>query len=219
MFGFGNNQPQQQMPSTMLNLSQTGAPTGMISQQNMGMGMGMGGQQPGQTLMGGMFAGAGYGDQYNQYYNQPVAPPSETEILDSMLKTLIPIDKFIVSPQMPAMMEMLSSIISMSVLNILKNATFAIDEDDGSMTLDVTSLPQDLQTLSVENVMAQLSTMQNTSNQAIQNAEMQRQQVLTMANQSMMAGALNAAMANPGLMENVGTGIGSFTRNLLTGGR
>ena len=149
MFGFGNSQPQQQMPSTMLNLSQTGAPTGMISQQSMGMG----GQQPGQTFMGGMFAGAGYGDQYNQYYNQPVAPPSE------------------------------------------------------------------LQTLSVENVMAQLSTMQNSSNQAIQNAEMQRQQVLAMANQSMMAGALNAAMANPNLIENVGTGIGSFTRNLLTGGR
>ena len=219
MFGFGNNQPQQQLPSTTLNLSQTGAPTGMMPQQNMGMGMGMGAQQPAQTLMGGMFAGAGYGDQYNQYYNQPVAPPSETEILDSMLKTLIPIDKFIVSPQMPAMMEMLSSIISMSVLNILKNATFAIDEDDGSMTLDVTSLPQDLQTLSVENVMAQLSNMQNSSNQAIQNAEMQRQQVLAMANQSMMAGALNAAMANPNLIENVGTGIGSFTRNLLTGGR
>jgi hypothetical protein len=114
---------------------------------------------------------------------------------------------------------MLSSIISMSVLNILKNATFAIDDDDGSMRLDVTSLPSELQTLSVENVMAQLSTMQNSSNQAIQNAEMQRQRVLSMANQSMMAGALNAAMANPGLMENVGTGIGSFTRNLLTGGR
>ena len=217
MFGFGNNQPQQQLPSTTLNLSQTGAPTGMMPQQNMGMGMGA--QQPAQTLMGGMFAGAGYGDQFNQYYGQPVAPPSETEILDSMLKTLIPIDKFIVSPQMPAMMEMLSSIISMSVLNILKNATFAIDDDDGSMRLDVTSLPSELQTLSVENVMAQLSTMQNSSNQAIQNAEMQRQQVLAMANQSMMAGALNAAMANPNLIENVGTGIGSFTRNLLTGGR
>ena len=218
MFGFGNNQPQQQLPSTTLNLSQTGAPTGMMP-QNMGMGMGMGAQQPAQTLMGGMFAGAGYGDQYNQYYNQPVAPPSETEILDSMLKTLIPIDKFIVSPQMPALMEMLSGIISMSVLNILKNATFAIDDDDGSMRLDVTSLPSELQTLSVENVMAQLSTMQNSSNQAIQQAEMQRQQVLAMANQSMMAGALNAAMANPNLIENVGTGIGSFTRNLLTGGR
>ena len=113
MFGFGNNQPQQQLPSTTLNLSQTGAPTGMMPQQSMGMGA----QQPAQTLMGGLFAGAGYGDQYNQYYGQPVAPPSETEILDSMLKTLIPIDKFIVSPQMPALMEMLSGIISMSVVH------------------------------------------------------------------------------------------------------
>lgn len=210
MFGFNNQQPTQ--PST-LNLSQTGAP------QAQGSMFGMGGQ-PAQTgFLGGMFAGAGYGDQYNQYYGQPVAPPSETEILDSMLKTLNPVDKFIVSPQMPALMDMLASLVSMSVLNILKNAKFAIDDDDGSMKLDISSLPSDLQTLSAENIMAQLSNMQNSSNQVIQQAEMQRQQVLSMANQSMMAGALNAAMANPGLMENVGTGIGSFTRNLLTGGR
>jgi len=209
MFGFNNQQPQ----SSTLNLSQTGAP------QAQGGMFGMGGQPAQPGFLGGMFAGAGYGDQYNQYYGQPVAPPSETEILDSMLKTLNPVDKFIVSPQMPALMDMLASLVSMSVLNILKNAKFAIDDDDGSMQLDISSLPSDLQTLSAENIMAQLSNMQNSSNQVIQQAEMQRQQVLSMANQSMMAGALNAAMANPGLMENVGTGIGSFTRNLLTGGR
>ena len=209
MFGFNNQQPQ----SSTLNLSQTGAP------QAQGGMFAMGGQPAQPGFLGGMFAGAGYGDQYNQYYGQPVAPPSETEILDSMLKTLNPVDKFIVSPQMPALMDMLASLVSMSVLNILKNAKFAIDDDDGSMQLDISSLPSDLQTLSAENIMAQLSNMQNSSNQVIQQAEMQRQQVLSMANQSMMAGALNAAMANPGLMENVGTGIGSFTRNLLTGGR
>lgn len=210
MFGFNN---QQQPQSSTLNLSQTGAP------QAQGGMFAMGGQPAQPGFLGGMFAGAGYGDQYNQYYGQPVAPPSETEILDSMLKTLNPVDKFIVSPQMPALMDMLASLVSMSVLNILKNAKFAIDDDDGSMQLDISSLPSDLQTLSAENIMAQLSNMQNSSNQVIQQAEMQRQQVLSMANQSMMAGALNAAMANPGLMENVGTGIGSFTRNLLTGGR
>lgn len=210
MFGFNN---QQQPQSSTLNLSQTGAP------QAQGGMFAMGGQPAQPGFLGGMFAGAGYGDQYNQYYNQPVAPPTETEILDSMLKTLNPVDKFIVSPQMPALMDMLASLVSMSVLNILKNAKFAIDDDDGSMQLDISSLPSDLQTLSAENIMAQLSNMQNSSNQVIQQAEMQRQQVLSMANQSMMAGALNAAMANPGLMENVGTGIGSFTRNLLTGGR
>lgn len=210
MFGFNNQQPAQ---SSTLNLSQTGAP------QAQGSMFGMSGQPAQNGFLGGMFAGAGYADQYNQYYNQPVAPPSETEILDSMLKTLNPVDKFIVSPQMPALMDMLASLVSMSVLNILKNAKFAIDDDDGSMKLDISSLPSDLQTLSAENIMAQLSNMQNSSNQVIQQAEMQRQQVLSMANQSMMAGALNAAMANPGLMENVGTGIGSFTRNLLTGGR
>ena len=80
---FGNNQSQQ-LASNSLNLSQTGAPMGA------GMGAGMNGfaQQPmqngmaGNPMMQGLFGGMGYGDQYNQYANAPVAPPSDSEILD-----------------------------------------------------------------------------------------------------------------------------------------
>ena len=40
-----------------------------------------------------------------------------------------------------------------------------------------------------------------------------------MAQQSMMGGALAAAMADEGMMQKVGGGVGTFARSLITGGR
>ena len=213
---FGNNQPQQSA-STSLNLSQTGAP--------MGAGMNGFAQQPTQNgmasnpMMQGLFGGMGYGDQYNQYASAPVTPPSDSEILDAMLQTLNPIDKFFVSQQMPVFIDMITNIMTFSLLNVLKNSTFSLNEEDASLTLDVTSLPSDLQTLSAENIVAQLSNLQNQSNGIIQNAEMKRQQILAAANQSMLQGALGAALENPGMMESMGNAIGSTARSLMFGGR
>jgi len=210
---FGNNQQAPQSTSS-LNLSQTGAPFGQPQQQQFGFG-----QQPAAQ---GFMNGLGVQDQYaqfNQFAQQPVAPPSETEILMAMLETLNPVEKFIVSSQMPVMVEMLSNITTFSLLNVLKNSTFKLDEETGTLSLDVTSLPSDLQTLSAENIVAQLSNLQNQSTGIIQQAEMRRQQVLAMSQQSMLQGALGAALENPGMMENVGNAVGSTARSLLFGGR
>lgn len=211
---FGNNQQIPQSNSS-LNLSRTGAPFGQQQQQQQ-FGFG---QQPAAQ---GFMAGLGFQDQYaqfNQFAQQPVAPPSETEILMAMLETLNPVEKFIVSSQMPVMVEMLSNITTFSLLNVLKNSTFKLDEETGTLSLDVTSLPSDLQTLSAENIIAQLSNLQNQSTGIIQQAEMRRQQVLAMSQQSMLQGALGAALENPGMMENVGNAVGSTARSLLFGGR
>lgn len=210
---FGNNQQVAQSTSS-LNLSQTGAPFGQPTQQQFGFG-----QQPAAQ---GFMTGLGVQDQYNQFNQfaqQPVAPPSDTEILMAMLETLNPVEKFIVSSQMPVMVEMLSNITTFSLLNVLKNSTFKLDEETGTLSLDVTSLPSDLQTLSAENIVAQLSNLQNQSTALIQQAEMRRQQVLAMSQQSMLQGALGAALENPGMMENVGNAVGSTARSLLFGGR
>ena len=217
MVGLFSNNQSQQLASNSLNLSQTGAPMGAgmngFAQQPMQNGM------AGNPMMQGLFGGMGYGDQYNQYANAPVAPPSDSEILHSMLQTLNPIDKFIISQQMPVFIEMLSNIMTLSLLNVLKNSKFSLDEEDGSLTLDVTSLPSDLQTLSAENIVARLSNLQNQSNAIIQNAEMKRQQILAGANQSMLQGALGAAVENPGMMESMGNALGSTARSLMFGGR
>ena len=212
---FGNTQ-QAPMSSSSLNLSQTGAPFGQqYSQQPMQ-------QYAQQPMAQGLMAGLGVQDQYaqfNQFSQQPMAPPSDTEILKSMLETMNPIDRFIISAQMPIFIEMLSSISTFSILTVLKNSNFKMDEETGTLTLDVTSLPSDLQTLSAENIVAQLGTLQNQSSQIIQQSEMQRQQVLAMSQQSMLQGALGAALENPGMMENMGNAVGSTARSLLFGGR
>ncbi len=44
---------------------------------------------------------------------------------------------------------------------------------------------------------------------------MQRQQILSMAQQSMMGGALQAALADEGTMEKIGGGIGSVARSFM----
>tara|TARA_Y100001938_G_C8099472_1_gene440525 strand:- start:4211 stop:4867 length:657 start_codon:yes stop_codon:yes gene_type:complete len=217
MVGLFSNNQSQQLASNSLNLSQTGAPMGAgvngFAQSPMQNGM------VGNPMVQGLFGGMGYGDQYNQYANAPVAPPSDSEILDAMLQTLNPIDKFFVSQQMPVFIDMLTNIMTFSLLNVLKNSTFSLNEEDASLTLDVTSLPSDLQTLSAENIVAQLSNLQNQSNAIIQNAEMKRQQILATANQSMLQGALGAALENPGMMESMGNALGSTARSLMFGGR
>jgi len=105
--------------------------------------------------------------------------------------------------------------VSFSVLEILKGATFVINEDEGTMKLDVTSLPSNLQTMSAENVTGQFSAMQMTSQQNIQQAEMQQQQIMAFAQQSMMGGALSAAMMDDGFMDKVGNGAGNFMGRMM----
>jgi hypothetical protein len=60
-----------------------------------------------------------------------------------------------------------------------------------------------------------LNNMTAQSNQKFQEAEMQRQQIMAMSQQSMMGGALAAAMADEGTMQKVGSGIGSVARGLI----
>jgi len=172
-------------------------------------------QSVGQTFTAGILGGAGVNPQY---MNAPMAPPSETEVLSAMLQTVQPIDRFIISQNMPVFVEMLSNITTFSLLNVLKNCTFSLD-DEGTLALEVTSLPSDLQTLSAENIIAQLNSLQNTSMQAIQAAEQQRQQIIMMADQSIMQGMLGAAMADPGMMENTGQAVGGMINRAFFGSR
>jgi hypothetical protein len=63
----------------------------------------------------------------------------------------------------------------------------------------------------------QFNQLQSASQQNIQQMEMQQQQILAMAQQSMMGGALQAALADEGMMQKVGGGVGSFARSMMGG--
>jgi len=202
---FGNNNMQQNgalslganaQPSTQPNFTNPFAnQNGMMQQAN---------QNP---FMAGMMGGAGMQSNMMQ---QPMAPPSEAEIQLALMKTLAPMDRFIGSAQMATMLQLLNDLVSYSVLDILKSATFVINEDDGTMKMDIASLPSNLQTMSAENVTAQFNSLQMASQQNIQQAEMQQQQIAALAQQSMMGGALNAALADEGFMNKAGNAAGSF---------
>jgi len=204
---FGNNNAQQQNGSLSLGVNaNNGTQSNFVNpfapQQQQGFAQnGMA-----QSFMG----GAGMSQQQMGMMGQPMAPPSEAEIQLALMKTLAPMDRFIGSAQMGTMLQLLNDLVSFSVLEILKNATFVIDEDEGSMKMDITSLPSNLQTMSAENVTGQFSSLQMASQQNIQQAEMQQQQIAALAQQSMMGGALSAAMADEGFMNKVSGSAGNF---------
>jgi hypothetical protein len=207
---FGNN-GQQQNGALNLGAQAGGSPMGAqmnpFAQQN-----GMMQQAQNNAFMGGMMGGVGMQQGMMQ---QPMAPPSEMEIQLAMMRTLAPIDRFIVGAQMATFLQMFNDLVSFSVLEVLKNAEFIIDEKEGKMKMDVTSLPDNLQTMSAENVKNQFSSLQMASQQGIQQAEMQQQQIAAFAQQSMMGGALNAALANDGFMDKAGSAAGSFMGRMM----
>ena len=156
-----------------------------------------------------------FGGQQNQFTQQPVTPPTELEIQIMLLRGISPIERFVASPQMGTLVEMFSTLVSFSVLEVLRNASFIVDEETGLMKMDVTSLPQNLQTLSAENVTGQFSTLQASAQQTVNQTEMEQQQLAAFAQQSMMGGALTGALANDGVMEKVGGGLGSLGRSFM----
>jgi hypothetical protein len=216
MFNFGNQQPQQ----SGFNLSQTGG--GGINQITTGTGaqngfsLGAQQQQQPNPFMNGMMGSMGMNQQQQMMMqNGQFAPPSEMELLSALLQSQNPIHRFIRDGGLQTLIELVATTTSLSLLTILKSASFSLDEDTGVMKLDPATLPSDLQTLSVENVSMILNNMTAQSNQKFQEAEMQRQQIMAMSQQSMMGGALAAAMADEGTMQKVGSGIGSVARGLI----
>jgi hypothetical protein len=208
---FGNNQPQQ---NGALNL-------GVNNQQASGFGnpfapQGMQqqyGQNPAmQGFMGGMGANQ---QQMGMMGQQPMQPPSEMDIQLALMKTLAPMDRFIGSAQMATLLSLLNDLVSFSVLEILKNTTFKIDGDTDTMKMDIATLPTNLQTMSAENVTGQFNALQMAAQQNIQQAEMQQQQIAALAQQSMMGGALTAAMANDGFIDKAGGAAGNFMGRMI----
>ena len=207
MFGLnGNNQN-----TGTLNLG-VQSPQGQMPMQNANPWA-----QPQQAnpFMAGLFGGQ---QQANQFMQQPMQPPSEIEIQMELLKQQATIERFVASSQMGVLIEMIGSVVTLSVLEILRGATFVINEDEGTLRLDTTTLPANLQTMSAENIASQFTNLQASAQQVVNQSEMTQQQLAALAQQSMMGGAL-AALQSEGVMEKVGGGVGSFARSMLTGGR
>ena len=207
---FGNNQQQN---TGTLNLGVAQSNQAVAQTQNPFAPQNGVMQQAAQNpFMAGMMGGAG---MQPGMMGQPMMPPSEADIMLALMKSLAPADRFIVSTQMQTLLQLLNDLVSFSVLEIFKSAKFTIDDDTNTIQMDVTSLPQNLQTMSGENVSNQFNALKMSSQQNIQNAEMQQQQIAAMAQQSMMGGALSAALQDEGFMNRAGTAAGSFMGRMM----
>ena len=173
-------------------------------------------QQPQPSFGSAILSGFTGQDPYNP---TPIMPPSDTEILMTMLDNAYPVERFLSTPLFNQLLEIVGAITTFSVLNLMKNASYAFDEDAGTFTLDVASLPAELQTMSSENIGAQLAAMSAQLTQIINQANAIKMQTMQNASQSMLQAQLANAMSDPGLMTGAAEASGSFMRNMLFGGR
>ena len=60
-----------------------------------------------------------------------------------------------------------------------------------------------------------LQKIQGAAQQSIQQSQMTQQQIVAISQQSMMQSALGAAMADPGMIQKLGSGVGGFARNFI----
>ncbi len=211
-----------------LNLSQSGAPlTNGYATNNTMPGIthqgytapaqnwyAQGQQQP--SAASALFAGFTGQDPYNP---QPMMPPSETEILMTMLDQQYSVERFLASPLFGSILDIMNTITTFSLLNVMKNATYTFDEENGVFSLDTSTLPQELQTMSAENIMAQVTALNAQLGQLIAQADAIKQQTMQNAGNSMLQAQLANAMADPGMLTAGAEAGGSFMRNLMFGGR
>jgi hypothetical protein len=192
-----NSNNQQSQPNSAMNLGLAGG-----QQQVPMQGQQQWGQQQ-QTPWG----------QQQQYQ----APPSEMEILSAMITANPMIDKWLSDnngANMNMLVSLLSSVVAVSVNTMLANARLVEDGDGYKFDFSaVQGLP------TADSVTMAQTQILNASSNNVQQKTMQFQQMVTMANQSSMQGMLDAAMQDPGIMQNVGGGLGSLVRGLATGGR
>ena len=152
---------------------------------------------------------------YNPY--APSAPPSEMEILSAMITQNPSIDKWLSDnngANLNMLISLMSNVVAVSLSTMLTNAK--IKETDDGFVFDfsgVTGMP------TADSVtMAQTQILNQASNN-VQQMNMQFQQMVQLANQSMMQGMLDNALADPSMLQAAGQGAGSFLRSVMTGGR
>lgn len=192
----GGNQQQGQTQTGAMNLGLGGGQQ-QVAAQGMGMGMGMQQQQ----------------SPWGQQQYQP--PPSEMDIISALITSNPLIDRWLMNDaNFQPLISLLSSVVAVSVHTMLASARLV--EDGEGYKFDFSAV-QGLPT--ADSVTMSKTQIQNNSSNVVQQNQMQVQQMVAMANQGSMQGMLDSAMADPGMMQSVGGGLGSLVRSMATGGR
>lgn len=150
-----------------------------------------------------------------QMQQQQFAPPSEMDIMAAMISTNPLLERWMSAnsgQNLQSLITLISSIVTVSVHQMLSQVV--LKEGDDGYRFDfsaISGLP------TPDSVGMTQSQMFNAASNAVQQQSMQVQQMVAMANQGMMQGMLNDALADPGMLQAAGQGAGSFVRSVLTG--
>lgn len=191
LFGRNNNQPQPQQFGV-------GAMGGMgmgMGQQPQGMAWGMSQQQDPTAMMA--FA---QNPMMQQQANDPVIATSR------LLGLHDPVSAFVVTQNMGLVMDLISEVVMLSLKEFFAAAT--LKQEGDHMKVDFASMPQQLQTLSQENLALTLQQVQQAAQSTI-TANQQQIQMLLMAHQQ---GGMMAQQQQPGFFGNL---IGGMMGNAI----
>jgi len=112
-------------------------------------------------------------------------------------------------------MEMLVSLLykvtALATVDVLKNVSIS-ETEDGKLAFDFSGFEN---APTADSVTMDSNNLKNAATMTRDQAMQQQQAILNTVQQNLMSGALNAAMANPGMMESVGSGVGSLFRATL----
>ena len=171
-FGFGGNkqQPAQQF----------GAPSLAAQQQQYGQ---MNGMQNG--MMGGMGGMGGLGmmqqaqnPMMQQAANDPIIATSQ------LLSLYDPVSQFVITQNMALVMDLVGEIMMLSIKEFFANVSFKIEGE--KMTLDASSMPSDLGTMSPENLALTLQKVQGAAQNVLNHNQQQIQMFLQAHQQGSM---------------------------------
>ena len=179
------------------------------AQNNGALNLGLPNGQQQVPQMGTMSAAGGY----NPY--APPPPPTEMDILSTLITTNPLIDKWLSDnngANLNMLIGLISNVVAVSVHQMLANAK--IKEGDDGFTFDFSGV-QGLPT--GDRVTMTQTQILNAASNNVQQKNMQFQQMVAIANQSSLQGMLDSALADPGVMQNVGGGIGALARGLVGG--
>ena len=214
LFGFGNkNEPAQQFGAPSLAAQQG---FGGMNQQYGGMNNGMMGMMQ-----------ATQNPMMQQAANDPVLATSQ------LLQLYDPVSSFVISQNMALVLDLVGEIMMLSIKEFFNNVSFKIDGE--TLTLDTSTLPQDLATLSPENLALTLQKAQGAA-QSVLNANQQQLQMFLAAHQqgmmmnnmqqqnqpgffgSLLGGMMgNAVQQNGGFGQTMGQGVNMAAKGAAVG--
>jgi len=205
MNGLFGNSASQQNGALSLGLPNNQQTLPMQGYGQSSMGYGMPQQQAGMGFGAGMMGAMGMNPA------APMAPPSDLEVMAALIQTSVPMDRWLAGPNMEMLVSLLYKVSALATVDVLKNVSIT-EDSDGKMVFDFSSFSNAPTT---DSVTMESNNLKNAATMTRDQAMQQQQAILNMVQQNMMSGALSAAMANPGMMESMGSGIGSIFRGAL----